>query len=236
MSFRAILFSTVLLGLGVNPVVNGDVRLASIPGQRDSTPPQSVVPEKGVFLVAKRGMPDPRFQRTVVLLLAHSDQGTLGLIINRPTEILLSRVLPDLKAPASKQHALFFGGPVGMDMLLFLTRSGAPPERTRHVMADVYYSADRDTLEQLLETQKGSSELRMYIGHSGWAPGQLASEIARGDWLLVHGDSNTIFKSDLKTIWPKLIDKAPPPGMIIDNGELPPAMTVMRPSFRGLLN
>jgi putative transcriptional regulator len=192
----------------------GDTPVVSLPKERE-LPSAPLTPQKGVFLVAKPGMVDPRFQRTVVLLLAHSDKGTLGLIINRPTEVPLSRVLPDLEAPDAERHALFFGGPVGMDMLIFLLRGAAPPEHARHVMTDVYYSADRDTLEQLLVKRKARSELRMYIGHSGWGPGQLGAEIARGDWLLVRADSETVFEKDLQTIWPQLMNTPPTPGRFI---------------------
>lgn len=215
----------LLLGsLAFLPIVHGDWSTASIP---KNFSPTRIVPQKGVFLVAKRSMPDPRFQRTVVLLLAHGDRGTLGLIINRPTEILLSRALPDLQVPDEEPHALFFGGPVGVNMLIFLVRSGAPLQQAEHVMADVYYSADRDTLEQLLTEHRGAKELRMYVGHSGWASGQLATEIARGDWLLVQGDSKTLFEKDLERIWPELIEKhAPPREMIVDHRELESAATI----------
>ena len=207
----------------------GDTAVVSVPREPE-LPSPSLTPEKGVFLVAKPGMADPRFQRSVVLVLAHSDKGTLGLIINRPTEVPLSRVLPDLQEPDAERHALFFGGPVGMDMLIFLMRSGAPPEHARHVMTDVYFSVDRDTLEQLLTKHKARSELRLYIGHSGWGPGQLAAEIARGDWLLARADSATVFEKDLQTIWPQLIDKPPSPGRFIQYRGPQPATAVLQSS------
>ncbi len=84
-------------------------------------------------------------------------------------------------------------------------------------MTDVYYSADRETLEALLKEQKDKRELRLYLGHSGWAPGQLAAEIARGDWLLTRASTVTVFQKDLHTIWPELIEQRPGPGMLIDN-------------------
>lgn len=207
----------------------GDTAVVSVP-QQPELPSPSLTPEKGIFLVAKPGMVDPRFQRSVVLVLAHSDKGTLGLIINRPTDVPLSRVLPDLQTPDAERHALFFGGPVGMDMLIFLVRSGAPPEHARHVMTDVYFSVDRDTLEQLLTKHKAGSELRLYIGHSGWGPGQLAAEIARGDWLLARADSATVFEKDLQTIWPQLIDRPPTPGRFIQYHGPRPATGVLQSS------
>lgn len=220
---------TLFLGpLAFSPIAQGDSSTSSIPKEHQF-PPTRITPQKGVLLVAKRSMRDPRFQRTVVLLLAHGDEGTLGLIINRPTDIPLSQALPELAVPAKEPHILFFGGPVGINMLIFLVRTGAPLQQAAHVMADVYYSADKDTLEQLLKEHRDAHELRLYVGHSGWAPGQLAAEIARGDWLLVRGDSKTVFEKDLESIWPELIEQRPPPGMIVDpRGRKPGAPVVLR--------
>jgi putative AlgH/UPF0301 family transcriptional regulator len=82
-----------------------------------------VILQKGMFLVAHPDMLDPRFQQTVILLLSHGKRGTLGLIINRPTRTQLSQALPDLEIPNKARHLLFFGGPVGINSLLFLVRS-----------------------------------------------------------------------------------------------------------------
>lgn len=207
----------LLLGFTVIGTNSADqTRLSIIPKQPRLGPDQSVIPEKGVFLVAKRSMPDPRFRETVVLLLAHGDGGTLGVIINRPTDIPFSEALPDLSDISEENHTLFFGGPVALDRLVFLMRAGTPPTPAEHVMADVYYSASRDVLEGLLKQSKGARELRMFVGHSGWSPGQLASEIARGDWLLVRADARTVFEKELDEIWPELIHESPPPEMIIE--------------------
>lgn len=225
-SFATLALAALCAGAAVSL---GDTAVVSVPEQPE-LPSPSLTPEKGIFLVAKPGMVDPRFQRSVVLVLAHSDKGTLGLIINRPTDVPLSQVLPDLQAPDTERHALFFGGPVGMDMLIFLMRSHAPPEHARHVMTDVYFSVDRETLEQLLTKHKADRELRLYVGHSGWGPGQLAAEIARGDWLLARADPATVFEKDLQTIWPELIDRPPAPGRFIQYHDPEPTTAVLHSS------
>ncbi len=213
----------LLLGLLICWLLaEGASGISSMPSQRE--PSGEVVPEKGVFLVANHDMPDPRFQRTVILLLAHGENGTLGLIINRPTKIQLPQALPDLKAPNKEQHVLFFGGPVALNTLIFLVRSGAPPEQAAHVMADIYYSGDKNTLERLLKQHKGADELRMYAGHSGWAPGQLAAEIAHGDWLVLRGDAKLVFGKEPERIWPDLIKSQPPPGVLVERTSAGPAV------------
>jgi putative transcriptional regulator len=176
---------------------------------------QTLVPKKGIFLVATAGMQDPRFRYSVVLLLEHGEKGTLGLIVNKVTEISLAQVLPELEDSGQDSNLLFFGGPVGLDGLLFVTRSGEPPERAEHVMQDVYYSGDKGLLKELLRQNKSAGELRVFLGNSGWSPGQLAAEIAEGAWRLVRGDSETLFEKDPNDIWPDLNGPpAPSPSMV----------------------
>ena len=180
------------------------VRWGRTPVSKENFPKQALVPEKGIFLVATPGMQDPRFRRSVVLLLEHGEKGTLGLIVNKVTEISLAQVLPDLEDSGQEENLLFFGGPVGLDGILFLIRNAEPPERAEHVMENVYYSGDRNLLEELLEQNKGAGELRVFLGNSGWSLGQVAGEIAEGAWRLVRGDSFTLFEKDLDDIWPDL--------------------------------
>lgn len=176
------------------------------PVSEENVSRETFVPEKGLFLVATPEMQDPRFRRSVVLLLEHGEEGTLGLIVNKVTEISLSQVLPDLE----DSRPLFFGGPVRLDGILFLTRNAKVPERAEQVMKDVYYSGDRSLLEELLSQDRGSAELRVFLGNSGWSPGQLAAEIREGAWKLVPADSRTLFEEALDDLWPDLIGPPTP--------------------------
>ena len=181
---------------------------------------EEIEPSKGVFLVANPGLPDPRFRRTVVLLLAHGEDGTMGLIVNKATDIPVSEVLPGLDGSRHKSHVLFFGGPVALNGIIFLTRSGTPPKGTSHVMEDVYFSGDRKVLQHLLGEKKCADELRLYGGHSGWAPGQLDSEIERGNWRLVRADAYTVFERNPNTAWRYFIEPSVlPPIVIVQRGQ-----------------
>lgn len=163
---------------------------------------QRVEPGPGVFLVAKPSIDAGPFFRSVVLLLSHDEQGTLGLIVNRVSDVGLEEALPDLKEEEA-DVALSFGGPVGMDGLLFLFRADRPPNSVARVMRDVYFSGDREVLNRLLERRR-SGDLRAFLGHSGWAPGQLANEIRRGDWELVVAKPEQVFDPRPETLWPRL--------------------------------
>ena len=163
-------------------------------------------PAAGVVLVASRQMLDPRFQHSVILLLAHDGEGTVGLIINRPTAISLADALPEL-GDKGAHHLLFFGGPVALNSLMFLIRSPVPLTQATLVLDDIYVSSDRGTLEQLLGKRKATG-LRLYFGYAGWGPGQLNAELARGSWQLFQTNADTLFLEQGDTLWEKFIGPA----------------------------
>ncbi len=166
--------------------------------------PRAIAPAPGVFLVAKPSIDGGPFRQSVVLLLAHGAEGTLGVIVNRATEIPLSTVLEDLDGDETGDPSLNFGGPVALDGLMFLFQSDVPPENGKSVMRDVYFSGERKVLEKLLKKKEGRERLKLYLGHAGWAPGQLQGEITRGSWSLVPADAFTVFQKSPEAIWPEL--------------------------------
>lgn len=163
-------------------------------------------PAKGVFLVAKPDIGGGPFLKSVVLLLEHDQSGTLGVIINRATEIPLAEAMPELDAAESRDLSLFFGGPVGLDGLLFLFRAEDPPEGAREILESLYFSGDAQVLENQLAASPSGDSLRLYLGHAGWAPGQLDEEIERGSWKLVPANVRTVFDAEPQAIWKDLYD------------------------------
>jgi putative transcriptional regulator len=113
-------------------------------------------------------------------------------------------VLAELDADETGDPSLNFGGPVALDGLMFLYQSGDPPADAKSVMGDVYFSGDRQLLEKLLKKKEGSDRLKLYLGHAGWAPGQLQGEIVRGSWTLIPADAFTVFRKSPEAIWPEL--------------------------------
>jgi putative transcriptional regulator len=163
----------------------------------------AVAPAPGVLLVAKPSIDGGPFWQSVVLLLAHGDEGTLGVIVNRLTEVPLSQVLSDIEK-GSTDPSLHFGGPVGLDGLLFLFQADDPPTDAKSVLSGVFYSGDRELLGKLLKKKDRRSRVKVYVGHAGWSPGQLQGEIARGSWSLVPADAFTLFQKSPDAIWPEL--------------------------------
>ena len=163
--------------------------------------------EQGKFLVARRGLRDPNFVETVVLLIEFNDDGALGVIINRPTGVRLSRLLPQVEGLGEHEEVVYFGGPVSRRRILMLFRAERGPKGTRLVLPNVHFGASLEIFEQVFGKPGVEAEFRGYSGYAGWAPGQLEAEIDRGDWNLAAGDSRMIFAPEPLKVWPKLIDQ-----------------------------
>jgi len=174
-------------------------------------------PGPGMFLVAKRALDDSHFGQSVVYLVEHGDDGTLGLIVNRSSDVSLSEAVPGIEDKQATAHALHYGGPVGLPMILMLVRSESATEGMAHVADDVYISSDRRVLNEVLAAEKPDSELRFYIGHSGWAAGQLDFELVRGDWYVVAADTDAIFSGETDSLWNRLIERLEPTGIQVNN-------------------
>lgn len=170
----------------------------------------SVHPEAGVLLVAREDLPDPRFHQAVVLLLQHGPQGTVGLIINRPTRLGLVETFPDLAALAAAEN-LSYGGPVAPRALMVLVKSeGQPPEPSQRLFGDVYLTGPEPLAAWLGEAQPDVI-CRMFAGYAGWAPGQLADELARGDWRTLKATEQLVFTADPGGLWPSLFGREAAP-------------------------
>ena len=174
-------------------------------------------PGPGMFLVARRALDDSHFGQSVVYLVEHDEDGTLGLIVNRPSEISLSEAVPDIEDKQGTAHALYYGGPVGLPMILMLVRSESVTEGMAHVANNVYISADRRVFDEVLAVKKPGSEVHFYIGHSGWAAGQLDFELARDSWHVVAADTDAIFSGETESMWNRLIERLEPKGIQVDN-------------------
>lgn len=160
---------------------------------------------KGKFLVASRDMKDPRFAETVILLVQYSTNGATGLVVNRPTEVRVSSVLPEVKGLEHRKDIVYIGGPVNQGQMLMLIQSRGKPEESLHVFQDIYVSGSQKLLEGMTGKTDTGRRFRVYAGYSGWAPQQLDREMGRGDWLLMEADVKTIFDKEPSQIWPDLI-------------------------------
>lgn len=182
------------------------------------TPVTETTPAAGMFLVATRQLRDPNFSRTVVLLLRYDDEGAMGLVVNRPTDIPLSHLIPRLERLRERSDRAFQGGPVMQgSLVMLLWAESAPDEEAAEILDHLYLSRDPKLLERIIgenrpdedEPPEEAPEFRVYRGYAGWAPGQLDAEIERGDWHLAPGSGLTVFDERPEEVWGRLIPKDP---------------------------
>lgn len=147
----------------------------------------------GRLLVAMPSLSDPTFAGTVVYVLDHSDTGTLGVVLGRPSQVRLRDVLPGWSELALEPGVFHVGGPCETDTALCLARcrpaDGPEPEGLRPVAGDVHL-VDLDADPALLADRVAG--LRVFAGYAGWSPGQLAGEIAEGAWACVPGRADDV--------------------------------------------
>lgn len=161
--------------------------------------------EKGIFLVASPRLRDPNFRQTVVLLCEHGLEGALGVVVNRPTAMHLSEVLPQVPVLEGQCHRLFSGGPVQPMAILLLYRLAGKPDDEHHVFDGVYMGGDVAVVERVLTAPAGGEAIRAYMGYSGWGPGQLENEMKTGSWLTLPADSSVVFEKDPTRVWPDIL-------------------------------
>ena len=165
-------------------------------------------PAKSIFLVARKDLPDPNFRDSVVLVTLGAQRGPVGVIVNRPIDVLLARVFEDIEGLRASRETLFFGGPVGPRQLNFLFRAKAAPEGAVEVLDGVYMSSSRELLRELLGRENPVDGLRVFAGFAGWAPGQLEAEIARGEWHVAPAEAKALFDRKPEGLWRELERRA----------------------------
>ena len=144
----------------------------------------------GRLLVATPELGDGTFERSVVLVLDHDDDGALGVVINRPTPVDVAEVLPTWQPLACEPGVLFQGGPVALDSALGLavvpgTDEAAEPLGWRRVVGRLGL-VDLDTPPEVLAAEV--TRLRIFAGYAGWGAGQLEDELRQGAWYVVPAD------------------------------------------------
>lgn len=159
-------------------------------------------PVKGILLTARADLRDPNFAGAVAVVTNHGGHGLLGVILNRPTRVPVSRLFPDMERLASLPDRVYFGGPVDGAALSFLFRADNPADDALPVVDGVYWSGNRELLRKLLSRDRPMEGLQVFVGYSGWLPGQLEREIARGDWKLESATAASIFSARPQRPWP----------------------------------
>jgi putative transcriptional regulator len=171
-------------------------------GASSRLPADDPKPLTAILLIGKSDLPDDDFANSVVLVMNNLGPAPIGIVVNRPTRITVPQLFPDVARLARLHDRVYFGGPVEFGAIWFLVRAAAPPEHTMQAFDSVYVSADRELLLKLLNRPKPMDGLRIFVGHAGWAPGQLEAEVDRGAWTLQRADPDAIFNGKSEHLWP----------------------------------
>ena len=160
----------------------------------------------GKLLVASRDLGDPNFAKTVILLVHYTEgQGAVGLVLNKRTDVPVSRVFHDLKEASGRKEPVYIGGPVELNSVLALLKSANKPERSEKVFGDVYLIGNKDLLTKTLASSAEAAVFHTYIGYAGWGAGQLEHEVELGAWHIMPADAGTVFHADPDSVWERLI-------------------------------
>ena len=155
----------------------------------------------GKLLIAEPLLGDPNFDRSVVLMIEHTDDGALGVVLNRPTELAVDTVLSEWSGLAASPSVLYMGGPVEPNGVLALGRR-AGAEATVPGWTEVL--GDVGTVDLHLDPDELAGRLdsiRFFAGYSGWGGGQLEAELADGAWLVVPAVADDVFVPDPDAMW-----------------------------------
>jgi putative transcriptional regulator len=144
------------------------------------------------FLIAMPAMVDPHFAKSLTLVCEHNDQGALGLVVNRPTEMLLEQVSIESSTAAFNSVPVHFGGPVQVDRGFVLHTPIGDWQSTLAVGSEIGLTTSRDIL-QAVARGEGPRQILVTLGYAGWAPGQLEHELAQNAWLTVQAKPEVIF-------------------------------------------
>ena len=167
----------------------------------------------GTLLLANTDLLEPTFRRSVIYVVEHNDGGTLGVILNRASEMAVYNVLPQWSDLVAKPKSMFIGGPVKRDSALCLgiLRVGADPEGMpglRHVAGRIVMvdlDAEPDAVADVVEG------VRIFAGYSGWTTGQLEGEIERDDWIVLSALPSDVLVMPRVDLWSRVLRRQPMP-------------------------
>jgi putative transcriptional regulator len=154
--------------------------------------------QRGQLLIAGPALLDPNFWRTVVLVVEHSDDGAFGLVLNRVSETTVGEAVPDLDALVDADEPIYIGGPVQPSGVIVLGQFEDPDDAALLAFDEVGVLA---TGSSMLESSAGLRTSRAFVGHAGWGPGQLDSELDRGDWIVEPAQFDDTFSQDPPQLW-----------------------------------
>lgn len=155
--------------------------------------------KKGSILVSEPFFSDPYFRRSVVLLIEHNPEGSLGFILNKPIDLKLNEALDDFPDFNAK---VFFGGPVKRDNLYYIHTIGYKLEGSFEIANGVFWGGNFEQLKEMIRNKEVEPEqIRFFVGYSGWEGSQLKDEMKENTWLVAQNKVKYVMTKHSETLW-----------------------------------
>ena len=165
--------------------------------------PEDKIPEKGKILISEPFLPDTFFNRTIVYLADHNSEGSIGFILNKKLEI---KVCDAISGFDKCREYLCMGGPVAPDTLHYLHILGDIIPKSVLVSENIFWGGDIDFIRKMIRNGKISeSQIRFFLGYSGWSAGQLERELMENSWVIVKVKPDIILDNQSGNSWKKVV-------------------------------
>ena len=165
--------------------------------------PEDKLPEKGKILISEPFLPDTFFNRSIVYLTDHTPQGSVGFILNKKLDLQVSAAIDGFEG---WDENLSMGGPVAPYTLHYLHNLGDMIPNSILVAEDIFWGGDIDTVRELIKTRKiNHSQIRFFLGYSGWSAGQLERELKENSWVIAKVNSSIVLTNRGEDIWKRVL-------------------------------
>jgi putative transcriptional regulator len=157
---------------------------------------------RGHLLVAAPTLVDPNFARAVVLIAEHTDEGALGVVLNRPSDATVGEVVPDLSSLVDEEDPVFAGGPVQTGGVMVLAEFEDPADAALPVDGELGFVALEADMDEV-----SAGRARAFAGHAGWGAGQLDAELAEEAWFVAPFEREDAFADDPEELWSRALTR-----------------------------
>ncbi|OFY64876.1 MAG: hypothetical protein A2V64_04170 [Bacteroidetes bacterium RBG_13_43_22] len=165
--------------------------------------PEDKIPEKGKILISEPFLPDTFFNRTIVYLADHNPEGSVGFILNKKLEI---KVCDAISGFDGWEEYLSMGGPVAPDTLHYLHNLGERIPKSVLVDENIYWGGDIDFIRNLIKKGKlDNSQIRFFLGYSGWSAGQLERELKENSWVIAKVKTDIVLNNPVENTWKRVL-------------------------------
>lgn len=161
------------------------------------------IPHKGKILIAEPFLQDTYFTRALILIVEHNDEGTIGFVLNKPVELKLEEILEEFP---EFETEISLGGPVDTNSLHYMHTLGDIIPNSLEIRKGLYWGGEYDFIKEMIKNGKvNQSEIRFFLGYSGWEPGQLEDEIEDQAWMMTDLNNESLMGMDTLNIWKKTV-------------------------------